>query len=99
MSIRVKRNAGFTIVELIVSIGLVLILMLGVSTVFKTISSTVSAGSAISDNTRAARGAQATLSQDFNSLAKDGPCMILHSETIAAFRNNADMLSDRNYPA
>src|SRR4051812_19587265 len=99
-STRTTRAAhAFTLVELIVSIALVLILMIGVSQVFKTISGTVSAGSAVSDNTRNPRGAKATFAQDFNDFAKDGPAIILHSERTGAFRNRADMLADRDLPA
>ncbi|CAN5538458.1 hypothetical protein BH09PLA1_BH09PLA1_07990 [soil metagenome] len=95
-----NHKSAFTIVELMVSIGLVLILMLGVSQVFKTISSTVSAGSAISDNTRLARGAQAVFAQDIGSMVvRDAPCIILHSEVRPAFRNRTDLAGDRDYLA
>lgn len=90
------RSSGFTIIELIVSISLVLILMLGVSTVFKTISSTVSAGSAISDNTRLARAAQATFAADFSHFVSDksAPFISIHASMMPAYRNRADDLSD-----
>lgn len=95
------RNSAFTIVELIVSIGLVLILMLGVSTVFKTISSTVSAGSAISDNTRVARAAQSVFANDFSHAVanKDAPFLTIKSWTRPAYRNRPDELSDAGTPA
>jgi len=95
-----KRRA-FTLVELMVSIGIVLVLMIGVSTVFRTISQTVSAGSAVSDNTRVARAAQAVFAQDFGSIVtgNTAPFIIIESESIAAFRNRPDELSDRDYNA
>jgi type II secretory pathway pseudopilin PulG len=97
---RAKRTAAFTIVELIVSIGLVLILMLGVSTVFKTISSTVAAGSSISDNTRVARAAQAVFANDFvHAVAdKSAPFLTIHSSVRPAYRNRPDELSDAQTP-
>jgi type II secretory pathway pseudopilin PulG len=88
---------AFTIVELIVSIALVLVLMVGVSQVFRTISSTVSAGSSVSDNTRIARAAQKTFADDFGmTVTKDAPCLLLHSSYRPAFRNSPDMLGDRD---
>src|SRR3954447_8040046 len=82
--------AGFTLVELMISIALVLILMYGVSKVFTTTQAVVSSGQAISTQTRDARGTQSVLSQDFARYAADSPCMILHSEYRPAFRNLAD---------
>src|SRR3954463_11834028 len=96
MTTSMRRQHAFTIVELIVSIGLVLILMLGVSQVFKTISSTVSAGSAISDNTRVARGAQALWAKDFahGVPGRVPPFLTIRSAVQPAYRNRADELSD-----
>jgi prepilin-type N-terminal cleavage/methylation domain-containing protein len=93
------RRPAFTLVELMVSIALVLLLMLGVTRVFSTTQAVVSSNQAISNATRDARGAQSVLAQDFNAFAADSPAMILHSEYRPAFRNLADMQGDRDYSA
>lgn len=90
------RRSAFTIVELIVSIGLVLILMVGVSKVFTTVTKTVAAGSAISDGTRVARGTQSILAKDFSHAVtgKDAPFLTIISSVRPAYRNRPDELSD-----
>src|SRR4051794_5759509 len=93
----ITPHAGFTLVELMVSIALVLVLMYGVTKVFSTTQAVVSSNQAISSQSRDARGAQAVLAQDFGRFAGDSPCMILHSEYRPAFRNLADMQGDRDY--
>jgi prepilin-type N-terminal cleavage/methylation domain-containing protein len=88
------RRPAFTLVELMVSIALVLLLMLGVTRVFSTTQAVVSSNQAISNATRDARGTQAVLSRDFNSYAGDSPFVIIHNEARPAFRNLADLQGD-----
>ncbi len=96
MMIATRTKSAFTLVELMVSILLVLVLMLGVSQVFKTISGTVSAGSAVSDNTRVARAAQSVFAKDFSHVvsSKDAPFFTIKSAVRPAYRNRPDELSD-----
>jgi type II secretory pathway pseudopilin PulG len=90
-----KRSA-FTLVELIVAIGLSVILMLGIAKVFTTTQAVVSSNQAISTATRDARAVQSVLAKDFNDFAQDGPFMILHNEARPAFRNAQDAAGDRD---
>ncbi|HRK32540.1 MAG TPA: hypothetical protein PLD59_15865 [Tepidisphaeraceae bacterium] len=85
---------AFTLVELIISIGLVLIIMLGVNFVFKMTSDTITAGQALNSAVRDHRAAQAVLQDDFSKYAPDGPALLLRSQTKLAFRNRADQDGD-----
>jgi len=85
---------GFTLVELIISIGLVLIIMLGVNFVFKMTSDTITAGQTLSETVRNNRAAQSVLQDDFAKYAPDGPSLLLRSQSQLAFRNRVDQEGD-----
>lgn len=94
--------AGFTLVELMISIAIVLILMLGINYVFSTSARTVSTGMALSTVGRDIRGARKTFENDFaNAVAADEmPALLIHNEAIYAWRDRLDKLADRdNNPA
>ena len=59
-----KRPAAFTLTELLVAIALLAVIMLSVTTIFRTTSDTVSAGLAVTDLNRRLTGAQSTLQAD-----------------------------------
>ena len=93
------RNA-FTLVELMVSIALVLILILGINAIFKMASDTINAGQALSTADRENRGAQGVLYNDFaTGVFTDGPMLLIRSERAPAFRNREDELGDRDFAA
>lgn len=91
------RHSAFTLVELIISIALVLIVMLGINYVFRMTSQTISSGQQLNEQVRNNRGAQAVMYDDFSRVAPDGACLLLRSRAIAAFRNRADLANDRDY--
>jgi prepilin-type N-terminal cleavage/methylation domain-containing protein len=88
---------AFTLVELIISVALVLVIMLGVNFVFKMAGDTVNAGQSLNESVRGTRAAQATLFDDFSRYAPDGPSLLLRSRSQVAFRNRQDELSDTDY--
>jgi type II secretory pathway pseudopilin PulG len=88
------KPAGFTIAELIVAVGIVVLLMVGVTQIFKFAGDTVSAGQALSTGTRDGRAAQAVFSRDLAAIAKDGPAIVIRSRVRAAFRNPAERRGD-----
>ena len=97
---RPENPAGFTLMELMVSIALVLIIILGVNTVFRITSDTVNGGMALASASRDQRAATAVLSADLHNAAlEQGPCLIVRSERIGAFRNRADEQADRDATA
>ena len=97
-----RRPGGFTLVELMISIALVLILILGINQVFKIASDSVGAGQALSDQSRDNRAVQTVL---YNDLAQsiirhdDSPCFIIRSRRTSAFLDQEEMLSDADYMA
>ncbi|MDB5174359.1 MAG: hypothetical protein JWN51_3132 [Phycisphaerales bacterium] len=91
--------AGFTLIELLVSIAIALLLILGVNEVFRISSETAGQGQALSTINRDNRAIQNTLTEDFRNLdpvssdatpTADGPCFIIDSRVVAAFRNARD---------
>jgi prepilin-type N-terminal cleavage/methylation domain-containing protein len=89
--------SAFTLVELMISIALILILMLGINQVFKVTGEAVGTSQAIATGLRDARSAQAVMSQDLAALATDSPALIIRSERVSAFRNRPDELRDRDF--
>jgi len=96
---RQRIQPAFTLVEVMISIAIVLVLMLGINYIFGAVSSTASTGQIISRLQRDARGAQSVMTDDFKGYAGDAPGLFIRSERIAAFRNKADELSDLDYAA
>ena len=95
---RHPARRGFTLIELMVSIALVLILILGINQVFRIASDTINAGQALSTADRENRGAQFVLYGDMrNMVTTNGPCIIIRSQQMYAFRNLQDELSDRDF--
>src|SRR4051812_27541433 len=91
------RNPAFTLIELMISIALVVILMLGITKVFSLTSQTASATNQMSSSVRDARATQAVLFQDMsNAVTENAPSMILRSMTMPAFRSRLDNDSDRD---
>ncbi len=86
---------AFSLIELMIAIAMVVLLMLGINTVFKMSSDTVGTGVAISDLTRADRSIQAVLQDDFRRSAKDAPLFIIHSG-VASPGGNWMTLAEKN---
>ena len=63
---------AFTLVELMISIALVLVIILGVNAIFKMASDTVNAGQALSGANRDNRAIQSVIYQDFQSAVETG---------------------------
>jgi prepilin-type N-terminal cleavage/methylation domain-containing protein len=95
------RRCGFTLVELLVSIALVVVLMLGINTVFQYTSKAVGQGQAINTAVRDSRAAQSVMAQDFAAIVPNGPgstnaaCIVMRSAAQQAFRDRADEAGDQ----
>src|SRR4051812_46351873 len=95
---RPNARRAFTLIELMVSIAMVLIIILGVNAIFKMASDTVNAGQALAAANRDNRAVQSVLYDDFRTaVITDGPMFFIRSERVASFRNRADEQSDRDY--
>ncbi len=91
---------GFTLVELMISIALVVILILGINKVFQYTSQAVGQGQAITAAGRDSRAAQATFQNDFNAMIPNGQppnaaCLIINNIAVPAFRDRADEAGDK----
>jgi prepilin-type N-terminal cleavage/methylation domain-containing protein len=83
-----RGRSGFTLVELLVSIAIALLLILGVNEVFKIGAQTVGAGQAFSSITRDERTAQFSFYTDVhNALTVSQPALMFCSQCTFAFRD------------
>ncbi|MDP9172934.1 MAG: type II secretion system GspH family protein [Planctomycetota bacterium] len=85
-----RRPVAFTLVELMLSIALVVILLVGVNYIFKTAADAIGGGQILNEFNRNSQAVQSQLSNDFSSVAKDGPCFIIASREVVQFLNQAD---------
>jgi prepilin-type N-terminal cleavage/methylation domain-containing protein len=90
---------AFTLIELMISIALVVILILGVNQVFTYTAAAVGSGEAINAAVRSSRAAQATLASDFAGIVHNGSgvndaaCMIISSRAYYSYQNAKDQAS------
>jgi prepilin-type N-terminal cleavage/methylation domain-containing protein len=90
---------GFTLVEVMISIVLSLILIIGINLAFKVTSQTVGAAQALSSVMRDARAAESIFQSDLGHaivINNDEPFLIITSQVQSAFRNRADEQTDRD---
>lgn len=86
---------GFTLLELIISVALVLVLMLAITRIFTITSDAVGASQGLAAATRDARAAQAVFARDIGAMASDSPFIWIRCrEAFSAFRNATDDLAD-----
>lgn len=95
---RPVSRAGFTLIELMVSLAIVLLLVLGVNKIFGIASQTVGAGQAMSAAQRGSMTGHSVFYEDLNgAVTANPPFFLIRSESTAAFRNAADEQADRDY--
>ena len=97
---------AFTLIELMVSVALVLVLVLGINQVFRLTSDTIGAGQALSAKARDLRAAQSTIYSDVSMAVPppsasggpldDGPFLLIRSERMSMFRSRNDQAADRD---
>src|SRR5215203_3085946 len=91
-SIRRRDQRGFTLIEVMISIFLVLLLIVGINQAFKVVSQTVGAGQSLSSKARDSFTVQSALTQEIGrALVHDdtAPFLIIASRMSPAFRNKA----------
>ncbi len=92
-----SSRRGFTLIEVTISVAIALVLMLGIAEVFRVVGDTVGTGQASANVQRDTRAAQGVMQNDFNSAVSDGaPYMIINAQQQWAFRNQADLLADKD---
>src|SRR5207248_10245151 len=83
-SILYPRRPAFTLVELMISIAMVVILMVGIHQIFKMTSDTVGMGHRVGDWSRDNRSVQGIFHDDYQRLMKDAPLFIICSGVAGA---------------
>jgi prepilin-type N-terminal cleavage/methylation domain-containing protein len=96
--VRSARRGGFTLLELMISIALVLILILGVNVVFSMTTQTVGAGNALGTIYRANQSFHGVIYQDFRSMVigPDAPCFVIVNQRRNGWRSAADREADKD---
>src|SRR5205085_2771736 len=92
------QNFAFTLVEVMISVALVLVLILGINQVFRITASTVSSGQALSENVRNSRAVQTVLYNDLqkNPEFRNGPFLLIRNLAVPAYMRREDEQSDRD---
>lgn len=96
------RRSGFTLTELLVAVGLIVVLMLAVNAIFKSAADTVGIGQALSSSQRDQQSLQGVLKNDVSGLtdpASTAPFLMIRSSRVTAFTTDAQRLGDRDYNA
>ncbi len=75
------RRAGFSVIELIVTIGAIALITVGVAQIFQTVGETVTGGRRVSGFTQAAATLESQMRLDVESLTRDGFMVIHHQRT------------------
>lgn len=91
-----SRYRGFTLVEVMISIAIALVLILGISQIFSLAQRTTGAGSQVLSAAETNRGIQAMLQSDVESIddTSDAPGIAIISYPEAVFRNRVDLQQD-----
>jgi prepilin-type N-terminal cleavage/methylation domain-containing protein len=96
----VLGHHAFTLIELMISIALVLLLILGVNQVFTYTTQAVGAGEAINSAIRYSRAAQGQFASDFSAIvpnggnSNDAASIIIASRAYYAFRDAKDQAAE-----
>ncbi|HEX4053087.1 MAG TPA: hypothetical protein VHX86_02370 [Tepidisphaeraceae bacterium] len=84
------RRTAFTLVELMLSLAMVLLLIIGINYVFRSASDAVSAGENLNGINSAAQATQPILFNDLRDVSKNPPCFIIASQLVTQFLNSDD---------
>jgi prepilin-type N-terminal cleavage/methylation domain-containing protein len=88
-SFTARRRRAFTLVELMISIALALMLIYGISQVFKMSGDTVGAQQAVSANVRDQRAASATMTEDWRNSMPDSPLVLISNRVAYGYDGTA----------
>lgn len=97
-SARRQRPRAFTLIEVLISIAIALVLILGISSIFGMAQRTTGAGTQVLAAADTSRGMAAMFQSDVLSIADgaDSPGIAIISYPAAAFRNRVDMQQDND---
>ncbi|MGA2442061.1 MAG: type II secretion system protein [Tepidisphaeraceae bacterium] len=81
---------AFTLIELMLSLAMVLILILGINFVFRTATDAVGAGNALNSINSDSQATQPMIFDDLRNVSKNPPCFIISSQLVTQFLNSDD---------
>ncbi len=81
---------AFTIVEIMVTLGILILVAAGVATIFNSISETVTEGRRLAELNRFASRVELVMRQDFERITRDGFMVIVHQNAPGADPNSND---------
>jgi type II secretory pathway pseudopilin PulG len=81
---------GFTLVELMISLAMVLLLIIGINYVFRSATDAVSAGQSLNAINSDAQATQPLLFDDLRNASKNPPCFLIASQLVTQFLNSDD---------
>jgi type II secretory pathway pseudopilin PulG len=84
------RPRAFTLVELMLSLAMVLVLIIGINFVFRSATDAVTAGQALNGINSDAQATQPLLFDDLRNVSKNPPCFIISSQLVTQFLNTDD---------
>lgn len=94
-----RHHRGFTLVEVLISIAIALVLILGISQIFSIAQRTTGAGTQVLADSETNRGIQQMLLNDARGVTNavgDSPGLVILSYPQAAYRNRGDMQLDND---
>ena len=94
MNLRSESRGGFTLVELMVAVGLLLVVIVAVSRIFSTASKVASLGEAVNDILQETGAIERQIRTDISRIDFDGVLVI----QCVAIRNDANLLSSSSAP-
>jgi prepilin-type N-terminal cleavage/methylation domain-containing protein len=83
-------HKGFTLVELMLSLAMVLILIVGINFVFRSATDAVGAGNALNNINSDSQATGPMLFDDLRNVSKNPPCFIISSQLVTQFLNADD---------
>ncbi len=85
--------SAFTLIEVMISLFIGLLLLIGMNMIFKSASQSVQAGNTLNEATRNVRAVAPVFFEDLKNCAKDSPAFIISSEFVPQFLNKADAVN------
>ncbi len=98
------KRRGFTMVELLVTVGILVIVTAGVATIFNSIGTTVARGRKLSELNQFAARLERVMREDFDEMTRDGFMVIVHKnanngEDVKLFRGEKTDIDNGLYGA
>lgn len=94
----IRHSRAFTLVEVMISIAIALLLILGISQIFALAQQTTGTGMNVLSGLEQARSAHDMLTADFRTIVNGPslPALVIYSNSTVAFRSLADKIQDKD---